>query len=159
MNHQNLLREFEYSVVAPKRPGEIQRRELFLKIDFASSKFYLKGNWQSIINASDEFDRVIYSLRTGDVEIGMKIFPTGVINLQDTNTDGLILFLKGAIQNENRVSPCTGMLVFTHAHSQIENEWFLQYYLYEPCSGYTEIRFRFPISQDREKVPRNFRYS
>ena len=124
MNHQNLLHEFEYSVIAPRKASEMQRRELFLKIDFAASNFYLKGNWQSIIHASDEFDKVIYSLRTGEVEIGMKIFPTGVINLQDSSTDGLILFLRGVIQSENQMSPCTGMLVFTHHDPwQRGNEW------------------------------------
>jgi hypothetical protein len=159
MNNQDLLRQFEYSVIAKSSPSEKGVRALFVTADFNRGKFYMKGNWQAIIHASDEFDKVIFSIRSEVVEIGMEIFPCGVVNLLDHSNDGLIMFLKGAINDEKRVSPCTGMLVFKHAEMQGRDPWSLHLYLYEPRSGYSEIKFRFPICEDREAVTNMFRYS
>src|SRR5207342_1078979 len=139
MNYQDLLQQFEYSVIAKSPLSEKGERALFVTIDFNKGKFYLKGNWQAIIHASDEFDQVIFSIRSEVVEIGMEVFPRGVVNLQDLSNDGLILFLKGAINDENKISPCTGMLVFSHTETQERDPWSLHFYLYEPHSGYSEI--------------------
>jgi hypothetical protein len=159
MNNQDLLQQFEYSVISESSASEKGARALFVTVDFNRGKFYMKGNWKSIIHASDEFDKVIFSIRSEVVEIGMEVFPHGMVNLLDHSNDGLILFLKGAINDENRTSPCTGMLVFKHTETQERDPWSLHLYLYEPRSGYSEIRFRFPICEDREAAANIFKYS
>ena len=161
MKPQNLLRRFEYSIIQPKSSAYTSSsRVLYLDIDFKSSKCYLKADWLSIIGLCCERNRQMPLAHPGQVEIGMNIFPSGVVNLNDEMNDGLILFVKGAIADGVNTSSCTGMLVFSQSPaSQNENSWFLNFYLYEPATGYAEIKFKFPICVDGEVVTKIFKYS
>jgi hypothetical protein len=161
MKPQNLLRRFEYSIIQPKSSAHaFPSRVLYLDIDLKSSKCYLKADWLSIVGLCCERNTQMPLAHPGQVEIGMNIFPSGIVNLNDEMNDGLILFIKGAIADGINTTPCTGMLVFTHSPElHNDNSWLLNFYLYEPATGYAEIKFKFPICIDGEVVTKIFRYS
>jgi hypothetical protein len=159
MNQKKLLRRFEHSTIAHKTTNSTQTRELYITVDFNESKFYLKANWNSLVHACNDAKMAFLSRREGQIEIGMNIFPRGLVDLEDVSNDGLILFLKGAFNDGAQINSCTGMLVFSHMQQKNGNTWFLSCYLYEPGTGYSEIKFKFPVCDDGELIRKIFKYS
>src|ERR1700730_4165330 len=86
------------------------------------------------------------------VRIRMDIFPSGLIDLNDTSNNGLMLPLDGTIMDDSNLSECGGMLVLKNEwyNKQDSNLWRLAFYIYDYSTDYGEIKFDLPMYLVRE---------
>jgi len=74
----------------------------------------------------------------------MDIYPACAINLNDTESEGLVFPLEGRINDGHFSSSCTGLLVVDRI---IGGQWTISIYLYDARFDDCEIKFKFPLYQ------------
>jgi len=155
MDSANVIRSLEYSFLGQRTANGSQLRVVQLKIDFEAAKFYFRGNWEFV--SSRHFTAVSEhsTPHPENMHFQMNIFPSSPINLQDESNDGLILFLKGPVNDKRVPTPSTGMVVFTRntAATEIKNSWNVLCYLYESEDNYLEIKFKLPVFLKASSLP------
>ena len=170
MNNEQLLKGFEYSVIAqPKKSSkgyspdaEVQPPLLHVRIDFGKGRFCLKADWQYIIDANEIVEKTWNGLHSDRIEINLTVYPGGIINLANFENDGGILFLEGKLNDEWQSNSCTGMLIFSRnilPRNNFETQWYIIFYLYEYQNAFVEYKFKFPIYLDSFVYPTHSRFS
>jgi hypothetical protein len=157
MKQDHLLRNFEYSIIpASKKFASAGSHKyhadylplMQLKIDFSHGRFLLSGDWQFMIESNIHGNNNRILLHRKRVEIDLEIYPFCLIDLNDNSNDGLILSMKGTLNDGMQVSSCTGMVVFENTWVDDEtknNLWQLSFYLYDYSNENSEIKFKLPV--------------
>jgi hypothetical protein len=153
MKEQILLKQFEYAVPASSltiaginKNHAKGRHQPLLKvyIDFESGQLKLEGDGQ-FIKASKIHNEAKGPGRWLErVKIRMDIYPACAINLNDTESEGLVFPLEGKINDGHSSSSCTGLLVVDKI---IGGQWTISIYLYDARFDDCEIKFKFPLYQ------------
>ncbi|HMH33075.1 MAG TPA: hypothetical protein VK543_08585 [Puia sp.] len=159
MKKNNLLQRFEYAIVPAA--STISRIEtstyhaaghlplMQVSIDFENSKFSLEGDWQFLVVSNRHASPSSFSFRDGRVKIEADIYPGGSIDLDDRQSDGLVVPLMGGIINErSQQNSCSGFIVVDKKkpHAAIsEDEWEISFYLYDSHADDCEIKYNLPV--------------
>jgi len=157
MKEQPGLKNFEYSIFPVSRKlasavdeyGHTGHSPLMhVKIDFKEGLFFLRGDWEYLIQSNKQAEEDWKFLHRQSVQISMSVYPSCIIDLKKFTSEGLILSMDGYLKDGIQSIPCMGMLLFDNlfnGQEQVVNYWHLMFYLYENGSGYSEIKFRLPL--------------
>ena len=162
MKDEQLLRAFEYSIVGPQRSKSgdvVQGRLVEAKVDFQTGKLCLQGNREFFLNTNAETEKVYLGYHQKRMKVNLRMYPRGIINLEDFGNDGNVLFLQGRMNDECQSTLCTGMLILTRNLIRANNSschWFLIVYLYAYNNTLIELKFTFPLYLDMLVRPLNF---
>jgi hypothetical protein len=156
MKQSNLLANFEYKSYdlaggTNSQHFKLQAKNplplLEVKIDFGAGKLALQADWQFMLQHNHHTTQRYLLAYKKRVQIQMDIFSRSVIDLDNSSTNGLMLFLEGNIRDESMRNACTGMLVLKNEWCNKEESdlWRLVLYIYDHLTDYCEIKFDLPL--------------
>ncbi len=159
MKQPILLTQFEYlipvsamALAAVKDNHTIAEHLPLMKvtIDFENGVLKLEGDWQFMMASNIHNEASWFTCHRERVKIETAIYPSLIVNLNDHNSDGLVLPLEGSIKDGNCLSSCSGLLIIDNvrgADDQISNQWNISFYLYDALFDDCEIKFKLPVYQ------------
>ncbi|MCW3089802.1 MAG: hypothetical protein JWP81_871 [Ferruginibacter sp.] len=158
MEKNNLLQCFEYTIMPAAFYASMIETEHSLVaqhqplmrvcIDFEKGKFFLEGAWQFLVASNRHVSSSWFPHHTGRVAVEADIYPSGVIDLDDYNNDGLVCPVEGIINDRNNRSSCTGLIVLdkTWSGKTVPHHiWDITFYLYDYQVDDCEINYKLPV--------------
>jgi|SRR5688500_1374317 len=158
MQTQNILSNFEYVVVPSismisfvKTAGDPVAEHLplmLVKINFEYGKLVLEGDWRFLVASNRHADPFWFSLHSRRVGIEAKIYPAGVIDLDEYKNDGLVFAVEGIIKDGSSLNSCSGIIVLDKIRMLTgipTHKWDISFYLYDYQVDNCEIKFKLPV--------------
>ena len=162
---EQTLSAFEYSIVKPgniqiekNRFPQAQSHMMQIKIDFKSGRFSLYGTCEYLMEKNECGNEQYIDSYKNRINIHMRMYPKGTVNLEDFENDGSVLFLSGTLKDEYQSNRCTGMLIFCRNLSPATHSpcrWYMIIYIYECTNAFVEFKFTLPIYLNTLKLPSN----
>jgi hypothetical protein len=161
MEHQQLLRSFEYSIlhsedVSPRKSFFRRDKDrasastplVTVRIDFEHGNFFLEGSWKFMMASNKNVRQSRAARKRERVRVKSALYPSLPLDLADENNENFFFTLDGVIQDDAMLSSCSGMLIvqqIRYTDGGLTGEWMLTFYLYDVTENGCEIKFNLPM--------------
>lgn len=157
MKKQFILKEFKYSipsgtpVICATKDNYVVAGHLPLMrvfFDFENGKMKLEGDWQYMMAANKHNETNWFTCHSNRVKITADILKPAPVNLNDKETDGMVLPLDGLIDDGESIGGCSGLIIIDNVKGKkgrFSNQWDISFYMYDLQFEFCEIKFRIPV--------------
>lgn len=157
MSPQTILKQLDYTIpVSSMALGLLPANQAYawhlplmkLHVDFEKGTLLLEGDWAYLVLSNSHNDTQYFYRGRGRVQIETAIYSLQPINLNDPESDGLMLPLEGTIKDGLSTGSCSGLLIIDNDRSPqglMGNNWVVHLYLYDPQFNDTEIKCKFSL--------------
>lgn len=165
MQTPGLLHQFSHFVpFAAKKVSLFPHQEsrhlplVLLAVDFENGDLLLKADLEYLKAFSPSKEKVQERLLGKRVLVEANIFPKVIIDIENQQSNGLVLGIKGSISDGINILDCTGMLMLQKQNSgkqTLYGDWMMSLFLYERMEETREMRYRFPLFIGNKNVQNN----
>lgn len=165
MEHQQLLRSFEYSIL---NADDINSRQSFhrlegdrsstvfplvnVKVDFEHGNFFLEGNWMFMMAFNKKVRLSRAARKRKRVKVESALYPSLPLDLAGEKSKNFQFTLHGIIQDDVAHDSCSGMLTvdqIKYTDGGPTGEWMLTFYLYNIVENGCEMTFNLLLMPDQ----------
>ncbi|MCU7551767.1 hypothetical protein OCK74_21780 [Chitinophagaceae bacterium LB-8] len=157
MRNPLLLKQYIHSIPASSlalpamsknvNKGSSEQQPLMqVMLDFENGHLKLEGDWQFLIASNEKNDAACVNYNQERISLDAAIYPALPINLDDEESNGLVLALEGRIKEGAFFSYCTGLLVIDSIRTGfVGPQLNITFLLYDLQVKNSELTFKLPV--------------